>query len=337
MSIPTSRNSFPDPTELFRLSTAYWESAALFAAIDCGLFAHLRCGPATAAQLAKSMNWSCRGVTALCEALASLGLLERTGDDYRLSEVSSAYLTPESPAYFGKAILWSRDQYAAWGDLPRAVAAGEPVREMALHLGEDEERTRRFVEGMDERAAGPARAIVGALDLTGRTRLLDLGGGSGGYSRLLVARYPDLHATVVEVPGIARIAREMIDAAGFAERITVRDGDVLSGLFGKSEYDCVLISGVLHQMSGEAIQTILAGVRLALIPGGVLYVADIMSGNPQSHRFAAHFGLQMLLTTPAGGVFSAEDCSVWLHEAGFEVRSAHHLPPPLPYTVICAS
>ena len=49
--------------------------------------------------------------------------------------------------------------------------------------------------------------------------------------------------------------------------------------------------------------------------------------------FAALFSLQMLLSTFEGAVFSAEECTGWLYEAGFADVTTLRLAPPLPYCV----
>jgi cyclopropane fatty-acyl-phospholipid synthase-like methyltransferase len=55
--------------------------------------------------------------------------------------------------------------------------------------------------------------------------LLDVGGGPGTYSILLTGRFPGLHSEVLELPGVAAVAREIVAAAGAADRVTLRDGD----------------------------------------------------------------------------------------------------------------
>ena len=60
---------------------------------------------------------------------------------------------------------------------------------------------------MHERALGIARALVGSLDLNGRRAMLDVGGGPGTYSVLLTERFPGLKSEVLELPGVAAVAR----------------------------------------------------------------------------------------------------------------------------------
>ena len=81
----------------------------------------------------------------------------------------------------------------------------------------------------------------------------------------------------------------------------------------------------------------LSGAHRALGDGGRIIVSDVMLDNAKhTHLFASLFGLQMLLTTNEGDVFSFDDCTGWLKNAGFIDVTVRHLPPPLPYCVISA-
>ncbi len=327
----------PDPTYLIQLATGYWASATLLAANDVGLFAALSGEPQTAAQVAAAVAADARATEMLLDACCGLNLLVKQGDRYMLTSAAAAFLTPGRPGYLGSALQWARDQYAAWGRLAETVRSGRPAVDPQEHLGADPEQTRIFVLGMQQRAAGLAQAVVSYLDLEGCETLLDVGGGPGTYACLLTKRYPGLRATVLDLPGIVSVAAELIAEQGATDRVSVLGGDASTGEYGESYYDAVLFSGVLHQMNAETIRRMLQGAHRAMLPGGRLLVSDIMSDATRTQPvFSTLFGLQMLLTSEAGGVFSAEECEAWLLEAGFHDPQIRRLPEPLPYTVVTA-
>lgn len=327
----------PDPTAIMQLATGYWSSATLLAAIELQLFGALAESPAPADAVARRIGVDLRAVTLLLDACVGLDLLvkEEPAPLYRLSPCAAAFLTPGRPGYMGDAILWSADQYSVWGRLAETVRTGLPAAAPELHLGEDPEQTRRFVVGMHNRALGVARGLAPFLDFSGVRRLLDVGGGPGTYACLLAQNYPSLEVTVLDLPGIVAVARDLVREAGLSDRVQMLPGNAITDDYGSESWDGVLFSGVLHQMSTAVIRSMFARARVALRSGGRVIVSDMML-DPSKTRplFSALFSLQMLLTSDAGAVFAAEECAAWLQEAGFTSVEVMPLPPPLPYTLV---
>ena len=57
--------------------------------------------------------------------------------------------------------------------------------------------------------------------------LLDVAGAHGEFSMALCRRHPGLKATVVDLPGSARIGREIVSGAGMEDRVRHLEGDML--------------------------------------------------------------------------------------------------------------
>jgi ubiquinone/menaquinone biosynthesis C-methylase UbiE len=323
------------------LATGYWASLTFLAANRLGLFVALAGGPATAESIAARVGTDPRATTVLLDACCGLQLVSKDAQTdpptYRNAPAAAAFLVPGRPGYLGSAIDWSADQIEAWVGLPQTVRTGLPAVDPHRHLGQDPEETRRFVLAMHARALGIARTVVQFLDLTGARNLLDVGGGPATYAVFLAERFPDLQVSVLDLPAITAIARELIAGSAGADRVTTIDGDGTSGDFGEGLYDAVLFSGVLHQMGPETIQRMLAGARRALRPGGRVIVSDMMlDASGTQPVFSTLFSLQMVLTSKEGAVFTLDDCTAWLEDAGFSNVVSTALPPPLPYTVVSA-
>ncbi len=330
-------NRPPDPGPIMQLATGYWGPAVMLAANRLGLFPVIAEQPLSVTAIAEKLGLDVRALSILMDACCALGLAEKDEDGYCASALGSAYLTPDKPGYLGNAIVWSADQYDAWGRLAETVKSGQPAVPPKDHLGDDPEQTRAFVMGMHDRAIGMARGVLDFLDLEGCHSLLDVGGGSGAYSTLLVRKYKDLHATVLDLPGIVEIAKELIAEQGYAERVSTIPGDAMSGDYGAEMYDAALFSGVLHQMSPGTIIRMFHGAYRALKSGGKVIVSDMMlEENKTQPIFSTLFSVQMLLTSNEGAVFSAKECGEWLGMAGFTKTQTVQLPQPLPYMVVSA-
>ena len=324
----------PDPSSIVRLSTAYWESQTLLTANRLRLFDFLADGPRTADEVAAGLHLNPRSTALFLRACAGLGLLEQTAGRFQNMPVASVFLVSRSPAFMGKVIHYSDQLYKAWGHLEDALRSGEPALPAQSYLGDDAERTRGFVMAMHDRALGIARALVPLLDLSGRHSMLDVGGGPGTYSVLLTERFPGLHAEVLELPGVAAVARELVAAAGASERVSLRDGDYHNASFGTGK-DVVLMSGMFHRETEQACRGLIERAAACLDAGGMLVVSDVFTDPGGTHpSFAAMFGLNMMLTAADGGVHADTDVQRWMADAGFDDLRTVSLPPPMPHRVV---
>lgn len=326
-----------DPAPLLRLATAYWEAQTLLTANRIGLFQTLAAGPLSLTAIAAALGTQPHPTRLFLNACIGLSLLERRGDDYCNSALSQALLVPGSPAYLGNALRYSDDLYGTWGQLEQALREDQPQLPASNYLGDDPVQTRHFVYAMHDRALGIGRALLELVDLSGRRQLLDIGGGPGTYSALLVQRYPQLRAQVLELPGVAAIARDILATMGVGERVTLLPGDYLATPFPTGN-DVVLLSGVLHRETAATCQALLARACASLQPGGLLLISDVFTdAGGATPAFAALFGLNMRLTAPHGGVHADAEVADWLTAAGCQTVTIHPFPPPMPHRLVVAT
>ena len=320
-----------------RMASAFQESCLLFAASDLGLFRKLaETGPATASDLAGALHLDVRGATLLMNACAAIGLLEKAGEKFSNSAESAAFLVPGKPGDLSGALRYNRDVYNAWGKVAQLARTGTPVEDPQIHLGDDEARTRSFVMSMHGKALAMAQPVLSLLDVKGRKRLLDIGGGPGTFSVLLAKANPGLQCTVLELAPIAAIAKDMIAAEGQSERVELLPGDYHTTPFPKG-MDVVLFFGMMHQEPVEVIRDLLARGYEALNPGGLVYVMDMMTdASHVNPPFSAMFAVNMALTKEHGWVFSDEELRGWLKGTGFQHIEIRPLPPPMPHWMASA-
>lgn len=324
----------PDPSSIVRLSTAYWESQTLLTANRLRLFDVMAEGARTAEEVATALALDPRSTVLFLRACVGLGFLEEASGRFMNTPVASTFLVSRSPAFMGNVIRYSDQLYGAWGQLEGSLRAGKPALPAETYLGDDPARTRGFVMAMHERALGIARVLVNVLDLQGRRSMLDVGGGPGTYSVLLTERFPGLRSEVLELPGVAAVARELVASAGASERVVMRDGDYHSSDFGSGK-DVVLMSGMFHRESEATCRGLIERASACLEPGGLLVVSDVFTDEGGAlPTFAAMFGLNMMLTAPDGGVHADADVMRWMGDCGFRDMRMVPLPPPMPHRVV---
>lgn len=323
-----------DPTPLVRLSTAYWDSQVFLTANRLRLFDVLGSDALTAEQVAAKLGTRPRNTRLFLNACAGLGLLAVDNGRFSNNDLSRAFLVKGGPGYMGNAVLYSDHLYATWGQLERGLRDEAPVLAPQSYLGDDETRTRAFVYGMHDRALGLARSLVGLVDLGGRRELLDVGGGPGTYSIMLTQRYAGLHSTVLELAGVAKVAREIIHANGAESRVDMLVGDYHTTPFPAGR-DAVLMSGMFHRETEASCRDLIQRARACLQPRGALAVSDIFAdAGGATPSFAALFGLNMMLTAPDGGVHADADVARWMQEAGFVDIVTRVFPAPMPHRVV---
>jgi 16S rRNA G1207 methylase RsmC len=164
----------------------------------------------------------------------------------------------------------------------------------------------------------PGREMVKHLDLTGRKRLIDVGGGPGTYAMLLARKHPELHAVVMDLPNVVTIADELIHAWHLQDRVSVQAGDYFTDPLG-SGYDVVLISNTLHQEDPEIARAILRKARAALVPGGLLVVhAAFLREGGARHIWAALQTIHLNVHYEGGRNYTITDTVAMIRETGFQ-------------------
>ncbi len=315
------------PAELLQLSGGYWSACALHAGVKLDLFTPLAEREMTAVELAGRIGVDARGGAMLLNALAALGLLEKRGDSYGATPFASEYLSRTSPKYLGHIIMHHHHLMAGWAHLDEAVTSGLAIRER-MSGGTEEKHRESFLMGMFNLAMLLAPKIVTEINLEGRRRLLDLGGGPGTYAINFCRHNPELTAVVYDLPTTRVFAEKTIESFGLGKRIAFNDGNFLNkGIEGR--YDVAWLSHILHGEGPKGCAVILEKARAALEPGGMILVQEfILDDSLAAPLFPALFSLNMLLGTADGQAYSEGELLTLLSGAGF--RNLRRLPLDLP-------
>jgi predicted O-methyltransferase YrrM len=181
---------------------------------------------------------------------------------------------------------------------------------------------------MDYNARQRAPVVVEAVGTAGVRRMLDIGGGSGAYSVAFAQAGPELQADILDVPAVVPIVRRHIEAAGLADRIQVREGDLHQPGYGDG-YDLVFISAICHMLGPEENIDMLRKSCAALVADGRVAIQDfLLDRDKTSPRQAALFALNMLVGTDRGSSYSEDEYAAWLRAARFTGVRRVRLPGP---------
>jgi SAM-dependent methyltransferase len=315
------------PPQLLELSGGYWSTCALHAGVKLGVFTPLAGEPLSAEELAGRINCDSRGLAMLLNALTALDLLDKNGDRYVATPFAAEFLSRTSPGYLGHIIMHHHHLMTGWANLDQAVQSGAPIRERASH--EDVAVSREsFLMGMFNLAMLMAPKIVPNIDLSGRRRLLDLGGGPGTYAIHFCQQNPELSAVICDLPTTRDFAEQTIERFGLSSRISFVAGDFeeqdLPGGF-----DVAWLSHILHGVGPQECASILRKAIAALEPGGMILVQEfVLDDSKDAPLFPTLFSLNMLLGTPEGQAYSESELVGMLAAAG--ATDVRRLPMALP-------
>ena len=287
---------------LLELSGSYWKTCVLHALVKLDAITAIGEEEVTAQELAERIGCSPDGTERLLNAAAAMELLVKRGDAYASLPAARRYLSKDAEHYIGFMILHHHQLMPSWTDLDQAVQKGGPIRERAS--SSDEDWRENFLMGMFNNAMTLAPRIVPEVDLGGRRGLLDLGGGPGTYAIQFCRRYPELRATVFDLPTTRPFAEKVIGSFGLSERIAFESGNYLEDEIG-SGYDAAWLSHILHAEGPEQCRHIVAKAVKALQPGGLILIHDFFLNNDMAAPlFPTLFSLNMLLGTSQGRSYS---------------------------------
>lgn len=233
-------------TWLSDLSWGYRAARVLHVANEIDLFTALSDKEMTLEEISQTCSTKPDMTEKLLIACTAMDLLEKRGPQYKNTELSNTYLVRGRELYQGDIIAHSGKVCNFWNSLE------DEVRIKAGPEKKPEDEHRNFIMGMHNiTVAGRADVFINNIDLAGRRKLFDLGGGPGTYSIAACRLYPQLQAVVFDLPETIAIAQEVIAREGMQDRVTTQAGDWETEAFGEDN-DVVLLSNVLHGPGSKA-------------------------------------------------------------------------------------
>lgn len=290
----------PDPSRILDTLCAYWQTDALTAAIDLGVFTALGRRALTAAELSRRCAADNVRLGRLCHALVSLGFLrphrgryQSTADAVRFLDARSPHVLVDAVRFFNRPPLTT-----AFAALANTVRRGSSTASAASRG-----RLWRDFAGTTV-ALRRLLAIAIADELESRRlihgRILDVGAGASPLGIELLRREPTANLVVLDRPAVVKVARRHARAARVAGRMTVLAGDATTTAWG-GPYDLIVMVNVLDYFAAAARARLVRTARAALTPGGVLAVyAPLLDARRTSPPAAVFYDLLLLALNAKG-------------------------------------
>lgn len=287
------------------VATVYRQSCLLFAAIDLGLWDYFesRGEPVAVADLAGAVGVDPDRLEVLLNCLCQINVVEIDS----AGRVSSALIHALRGQNARSAVVNYRDELKDWLRLAERLRRPETEFRESRTFATDEIGPYLDMVKLSNSARAPLHVDVMCDKAGPVSRVLDVGGGHGLYTELLLRRYPGAEATILDLPAAIGYLRERFPEDLHA-RLTLQEGDaretVVAGAF-----DLVMINDVLHSFAHAEKRRIVDNAIQALKPGGRLvcckYYLD--AHDPHSAMNNHGFSLKMVLNSANGYLESNQE------------------------------
>jgi hypothetical protein len=311
------------PDAILQLGLAFWGSKALLSAVELGLFTTLADGPRTTKALQAELGLQPRGTRDWLDALVSLGMLDRHGDDYTNTPATDLYLDRNKPSYIGGMLEMANARlYPFWGSLSEALRTGHPQNEAKVGqnfftaLYQDPTRLRQFLHAMTGISMGAALAIADKFPWERHQTVIDVGTAEGCVPAQLALRHPHLTGGGLDLPAVRPVFEDYVAAHGLAERLRFYPGDFFADPL--PDADVLVMGHILHDWSLDEKLVLLGKAHQALPEGGALIVYEsIIDDDRRTNTFGLLMSVNMLIETQDGFDYTGADCRSWMADVGF--------------------
>jgi ubiquinone/menaquinone biosynthesis C-methylase UbiE len=312
--------SGPSPLQTFEdMLQLAWHGLALATAVELDLFSHIAAGKTTADQVAEAAGASEHGTRRLLDALCGMEYLKKSGRSYKLQRSAAEHLVRGKPLYVGDAAMIGKMMIGPWSMLAEVVKSGRP-----LQADRSPEERQIFFSKLVPAIFPPsflaASAAVKRLPASARrriNRILDIGAGAAAWSIPFAKALKRSRVTVADYPAVTQVTRQYAERWGVADRYDYLEGDFREIDFGTG-YDLAILGHIIHGEGPDWGRRLLKRSYEALNDGGMLLIGEFVPNDERSGPpLPLLFGLNMLINTPAGDVFTMREYREWLKEAGF--------------------
>jgi demethylspheroidene O-methyltransferase len=329
-----------DGEALFDLVAGFVHSQVLRAFVDLDLAARLAHRPKRAEELALEAGLPPERMRVLCQAAASLHLMQRRRDGrFALGRLGAALpgIPGLSQMIAHHDVLYrdlsdARDFFTDGSDTelaefwPYVFGATGAV---------SSDTAETYSELMAQSQTLVAVEALRVVDLRGVQTLLDVGGGTGAFLTAAGLAHPGLRLHLFDLPVVAEGAAARFARNGLTERATITGGNFRTDAIPEGA-DAISLVRVLYDHSDDTVRMLLAKAHAALADGGRLIVAEPMSGGTRPMRSTDAYFAVYCMAMRTGRVRSADEIAKLLTEAGFSDAAQVRTSRPFITSVVTA-
>jgi O-methyltransferase domain len=310
--------------ELVHVLAGAWLAQAVAVVAKLGVADLLSSGPKTPTEIALATSTQAVPMHRVLRALAGAGVFaEDEKGRFALTPLAGPLRSDAADSIRSYAVMTGeRWIWQSFGALEHSLRTGMPAFDQVFgaplfdYYAAHPDAARVSGEGLKSVGRGQDAAIAAAYDFAGADTLVDVGGGQGGLLAAILAANPRTRGVLFDLPHVAVMAQQSLEAAGLSGRCRIEKGDFFREVPALG--DIYLLRKVIHDWDDERALTILRTCRSTMTDGSRLLLLEMVVPAGNTPAYAKLIDLLMLVY--AGGRERTEaEYRDLLTSAGFSV------------------
>lgn len=260
------------------MSRLYYLSRAIHVAAELAIADHLNDEAVTVEALAEKTGTDASALKRLLRFLSAYQVFEERSPSAFCNTALSSVLRTDHPQSVRANLRRIRKfWWSTVGELEHSIQTGESAFSHVhgvpffQYLSTDADVQQRFDEAMARISDSDDAAIASAYDFNRFRRVVDIGGGRGGFLVQILTRAPDANGILFDQPQVVEAATRL-DDAGLLDRAEKVAGNFFESV--PAGADCYVIKGVLHDFDDDQCVQILSNCRTAMSGDGCVVIAN---------------------------------------------------------------
>jgi len=289
-----------DVSRLLVLVQGFRASQVTYVVAKLGIADLLAESPRTADELAAVLDVNADRLGRVLRLAAYYGVVaEVSGHRFELTPIGRPLRTGVAGSVKATAVMLGEEHYRAWADLLYSVRTGEPAFDHVFgapffdYMNAHPATQATFDAAMSDGVDVILTSLADNYDFEKSSVVVDVGGGNGSLSALILKRHPHLEAIIYDQPQVLESADRYLTAAGVRSRCRMVQGNFFESV--PEGADVYLLSNIVHDWDDERALRILRNCRAGMAPqGAVLLVDSVIPEHGEPSR-AAMFDVNMMV------------------------------------------
>ena len=316
-----------------------WKSQILYTGVKLGIFDCITSHVKSASNVANELGLDDKLAYRLLRALSSMGFLKEEPASHGFSITSQGELLRKDHSQTLRDVILLEEgpeHYAIWKYLPTMIKDGKQnsfVREFGCKLFEYRDRNPDYAEVFNQAMSSYSSTQTGWVlealdkyDFSDIHHICDIGGGTGHLLGNLLAKYPHMKGTVLELESVIS-KKELLLAPKL--KVSERCFYVAGNMFCSNNNsqlpsaDAYIMKMILHDWSDEECVEILSNIYGSSPRHARLFIAEHLVPSPNIPHFSKLFDIHMMCVA-SGKERSIDEYSSLLEQSGWKYIHTHH-------------
>lgn len=299
-----------------------WLTHCIYTATELNIASYLNCGPKTISELAIQTDTQADLLYRLMNYLASNGIFyEHEGKVFSNNEVSSLLAQEHPQSLYSPALFYKEVLSPNWPDLIKTLNSGKPAFE--IHNGmpvfqyfkDNSKAAALFNAAMKSKSKAVIDSLLKVYDFSNYKNFYDIGAGNGYFTYAILNQYPQLSATVFELPAVVQTAKSQMPSA-FDTRCTFVSGDFFNEI--PTNGDLYFLKSIIHDWSDNDVLKILENCHKAMTNNSRLLIVEPIQLPANTPDYAKAMDMLMMVIT-GGRERSLDEMKDLFKRGGFEL------------------